>query len=444
MSEFRRQLQGDRRILFTLFSPTAQLRKLQLAFVGLDHGRMGLSRRPGGVRERPRRRQGGQPRPRHPLGRRRADRAVARVFRRPLPPRARDARGRSEPRRRDAGMAAAAFTGAPPAIVYVLAGFMAVASKTFRPGPGRAPAAPRRVAGGADGRERRPRPRSRASARSSGRRSEACCSRSRASAGSSSPTRSRSSGRRSSSSSSTAGPSPAAPAERAEHVSRRLSPGSARSGLSATPASSSSSTSARRSSPARCASCSSLPRSTCSTSATRASASSMRRSASAASSAWPSRSPRRPEAARHGLRARARPDRRRARADRRLADRARRGPPHGRLRDRKHARGRLRRHAACSARCRTKCSAASSARSRASSSLGLAIGALIAPLLLDVIGIRASLIVVGAMLPVLAVLLWRRLRSSTRARTFRSSASSCCARTRSSRRCRRRQSSTSR
>jgi MFS family permease len=32
-----------------------------------------------------------------------------------------------------AGMAAAAFTGAPPAIVFVLAGFMAIASKTFRP-----------------------------------------------------------------------------------------------------------------------------------------------------------------------------------------------------------------------------------------------------------------------------------------------------------------------
>ena len=32
-----------------------------------------------------------------------------------------------------AGMAAAAFTGASPVIVYVLAGFMAVASKTFRP-----------------------------------------------------------------------------------------------------------------------------------------------------------------------------------------------------------------------------------------------------------------------------------------------------------------------
>jgi MFS family permease len=41
--------------------------------------------------------------------------------------------------------------------------------------------------------------------------------------------------------------------------------------------------------------------------------------------------------------------------------------------------------------------------------LGLAIGALIVPFLLDLISIRAALIVVGAMLPVLALLLWRRL-----------------------------------
>src|SRR6266536_3352728 len=41
--------------------------------------------------------------------------------------------------------------------------------------------------------------------------------------------------------------------------------------------------------------------------------------------------------------------------------------------------------------------------------LGLAVGALIVPLLLDLIGTRASLISVGAMLPVLALLLWRRL-----------------------------------
>lgn len=41
--------------------------------------------------------------------------------------------------------------------------------------------------------------------------------------------------------------------------------------------------------------------------------------------------------------------------------------------------------------------------------LGLAVGALIVPVLLDLIGTRASLIVVGGMLPVLALLLWRRL-----------------------------------
>jgi predicted MFS family arabinose efflux permease len=41
--------------------------------------------------------------------------------------------------------------------------------------------------------------------------------------------------------------------------------------------------------------------------------------------------------------------------------------------------------------------------------LGLAAGALIVPGLLELIGTRASLIVVGGLLPVLAVLLWRRL-----------------------------------
>jgi len=41
--------------------------------------------------------------------------------------------------------------------------------------------------------------------------------------------------------------------------------------------------------------------------------------------------------------------------------------------------------------------------------LGLATGALIAPWLIDAIGIRASLILVGALLPILALLLWRRL-----------------------------------
>jgi MFS family permease len=41
--------------------------------------------------------------------------------------------------------------------------------------------------------------------------------------------------------------------------------------------------------------------------------------------------------------------------------------------------------------------------------LGLAVGALIVPFLLEVISIRASLILVGGMLPVLALLLWRRL-----------------------------------
>jgi hypothetical protein len=41
--------------------------------------------------------------------------------------------------------------------------------------------------------------------------------------------------------------------------------------------------------------------------------------------------------------------------------------------------------------------------------LGLALGSVIAPVLLELIGTRASLIVVGATLPVLALLLWRRL-----------------------------------
>jgi MFS family permease len=41
--------------------------------------------------------------------------------------------------------------------------------------------------------------------------------------------------------------------------------------------------------------------------------------------------------------------------------------------------------------------------------LGLAVGALLVPVLLDLIGTRASLIAVGALLPVLALLLWRRL-----------------------------------
>jgi MFS family permease len=41
--------------------------------------------------------------------------------------------------------------------------------------------------------------------------------------------------------------------------------------------------------------------------------------------------------------------------------------------------------------------------------LGLAGGALIAPALLDLIGTRASLIVVGGLLPILALLMWRRL-----------------------------------
>jgi MFS family permease len=41
--------------------------------------------------------------------------------------------------------------------------------------------------------------------------------------------------------------------------------------------------------------------------------------------------------------------------------------------------------------------------------LGLALGALVAPLLLDLIGTRASLITVGLLLPILALALWRRL-----------------------------------
>src|SRR5262249_7062061 len=42
--------------------------------------------------------------------------------------------------------------------------------------------------------------------------------------------------------------------------------------------------------------------------------------------------------------------------------------------------------------------------------LGLAVGALITPPLLNLIGTRATLIVVGGMLPILALLLTRRLR----------------------------------
>jgi MFS family permease len=41
--------------------------------------------------------------------------------------------------------------------------------------------------------------------------------------------------------------------------------------------------------------------------------------------------------------------------------------------------------------------------------LGLALGALLAPLLIDLIGTRAALIVVGALLPILALAMWRRL-----------------------------------
>src|SRR5207253_8043881 len=40
---------------------------------------------------------------------------------------------------------------------------------------------------------------------------------------------------------------------------------------------------------------------------------------------------------------------------------------------------------------------------------GLAVGALIAPALLDLIGTRASMIAVGVSLPALALFLWRRL-----------------------------------
>src|SRR5262249_39128519 len=40
-----------------------------------------------------------------------------------------------------------------------------------------------------------------------------------------------------------------------------------------------------------------------------------------------------------------------------------------------------------------------------------AIGALLAPVLLDLIGIRAALVAVGALLPVLTALLWMRLRA---------------------------------
>ena len=134
-----------------------------------------------------------------------------------------------------AGMAAAAFTGAPPVIVYVLAGFMAVASKTFRPAQAALLPLAGRVAGGAHGgerdldrdRERRDVPRA--------RRSAACCSRRRASAGSSSPTRSRSSGRRSSSSSCTAGPpTPDGPRRSASNTFREAVAGFSTLGRSAT------------------------------------------------------------------------------------------------------------------------------------------------------------------------------------------------------------------
>src|SRR5262249_57115486 len=40
-----------------------------------------------------------------------------------------------------------------------------------------------------------------------------------------------------------------------------------------------------------------------------------------------------------------------------------------------------------------------------------AIGALLAPVLLDVVGVRAALIVVGGLLPVVTALLWVRLRA---------------------------------
>src|SRR5262249_55664660 len=40
-----------------------------------------------------------------------------------------------------------------------------------------------------------------------------------------------------------------------------------------------------------------------------------------------------------------------------------------------------------------------------------ALGALLAPLLLELVGVRAALIVVGALLPILAALLWMRLRA---------------------------------
>ena len=87
------------------------------------------------------------------------------------------------------------------------------------------------------------------------------------------------------------------------------------------------------------------------------------------------------QAARRGLRPRARPDRRRARPDRRLADRPRRDRPHRRLRDREHARRRLRRHADAARRAGRGARPRLRRARRACSCSDCALGALIAPLL---------------------------------------------------------------
>ena len=87
-------------------SPTRELRKLQLAFVGSITGEWGFLVALAGLRGRPRRRRRRSASCSSALGRGGADRVVARVLRRPLPARARDARGRSDARRRMAVMAA--------------------------------------------------------------------------------------------------------------------------------------------------------------------------------------------------------------------------------------------------------------------------------------------------------------------------------------------------
>ena len=77
--------------------------------------------------------------------------------------------------------------------------------------------------------------------------------------------------------------------------------------------------------------------------------------------------------------------------------------------------------------------------------LGLAVGALVAPFLLDLIGTRATLIAFGALLPrARAPAVWRRLRTIDARAHVPAERIELLRRIRSSRRCRRRPSSTSR